>query len=361
MKQHAPSKFLIDEEDKKWRIAVACAVLNSKNEMLVGERINIPDAWQAPQGGVDDAWEGNNNIAETVTGAASRELFEEMGLQTGQDVIVVPANKTTPAVKPTRYEAKGKDNWLTRNGFSGQELHWVIFRCCNARGDSDPMFMCNLEGQNGEAAEFSKVQWKPIEWVVSHIWPAKRGAYEALQDSLHDAVEQWNEKIIKAIDFNGTWSRDSSKNEGVVEALIQRGVAADKAASEAERPYVQKWEQKETGVWNVKTYGPDNNLRRDVDYQVGKSWREEFSGTAVIFGSVENGLCRTTRLIAEPDADSLVAFTTITNIQGRGVEESTRYLKDGNMILRRTFWPEGSESVVTCKELFVRNTESSCL
>mmetsp|Transcript_43384 Transcript_43384/g.104854 ORF Transcript_43384/g.104854 Transcript_43384/m.104854 type:complete len:220 (-) Transcript_43384:85-744(-) len=219
--------------------------------------------------------------------------------------------------------------------------------------------MCSLEGQNGEAPEFSKVQWKPIDWVVENIWPAKRGPYEALQGSLNDAVKQWDEQCSKAIDFNGTWSRDASKNEGVVHALIQRGVAPEKATSEAERPYVQKWERKEGDVWNVKTYGADNNLRRDVDYQVGKSWREEFSGTAVIFGDVKDGLSRTTSLIVDPDADSLVAFTTITDIQGRGVEESTRYLKDGQMVLKRTFWPEGSESGVTCKEVFVRDQESS--
>ncbi|CAJ1930691.1 unnamed protein product [Cylindrotheca closterium] len=277
MKKYAPSKFLIDDEQKKWRIAVACAVLNSKNELLIGERINIPNAWQAPQGGVDDAWEGNNNQAETVAEAASRELFEEMGLRTGKDVTVISENTSTLSVEPIRYEAKGNDNWLTKNGFSGQELHWVIFRCTNARGDSDPEFMCRLEGQNGEAQEFLKVQWKPIDWVVENIWPAKRGAYEALQGSLNDAVKEWDEQCNMAIDFDGTWSRDASKNEGVVEALIQRGVAADKAASEAERPYVQKWERKEDDVWNVKTYGADNNLRRDVDYQVGKSWREEDS------------------------------------------------------------------------------------
>ena len=93
-----------------------------------------------------------------------------------------------------------------------------------------------------------------------------------------------------------------------------------------------------------------------MDYHVGKSWKEEFSGTAVIFGNVKDGLSRTTSLIAEPEADARVAFTTITNIEGRGVEESTRYLKDGQMVLRRTFWREGSESGITCKEYFVRTS-----
>ncbi|KAL3935295.1 MAG: hypothetical protein SGBAC_009166 [Bacillariaceae sp.] len=339
-------------------MAVSCAVLNSKNELLVGERMNIPDAWQAPQGGVDDAWEGNNNKAETIVGAASRELFEEMGLRTSKDVIVVSDTIGTPSIEPIRYEAKGNDNWLIKNGFSGQELHWIIFRCANARGDSDPKFMCSLEGQNDEAPEFSKVEWKPIDWVVEQIWPAKRDAYEALRESLSDAVKQWEEQCNKAIAFDGTWSRDASKNEGVVHALIQRGVAPDKAASEAERSYVQKWEKKEGDVWNVRTYGAGNNLRRNVDYQVGKTWREEFSGTAVIFGDVKDGLSRTTSLIAEPDADYLVAFATITDIQGRGVEESTRYLKEGQMVLKRAFWPEGSSSGVNCKEVFVRNQES---
>jgi hypothetical protein len=74
-----------------------------------------------------------------------------------------------------------------------------------------------------------------------------------------------------------------------------------------------------------------------------------------VFGNVEDGLDRTTGLIAEPDADSVVSFVTITSLPGRGSEESRRYLKNDQLFLKRTFWPEGPDLfAITCKEVFKR-------
>jgi putative (di)nucleoside polyphosphate hydrolase len=288
MKKYAPSQFVLDEDGSKWRIAVACAVLNSKNELLVGERIHIPDNWQAPQGGVDDAWEENSYSAETTTEAASRELYEETGLQTNQDVLILQDQDTS--IKPVRYETNGSNNWLTKSGFSGQELHWVIFRCANARGDTDAAFMCDLEGQNGEAPEFSNVQWKSIDWVVENMWPAKRGPYETLHSSFGAIVKKWRVQC-QTIDFTGTWARDSSLNENVTEALIKRGVSADKAASEAGGPYVQKWSRRDgrSAIWNVKTYGENNEIRRDLVRKIEHPWIggiELTQRTNLLFGLV---------------------------------------------------------------------------
>lgn len=210
-KFYPPSRFVIDEKDgTKWRLAVACAVLNSKNELLLGERIKQPGSWQAPQGGVDDAWsseqqqqqeDGNNTAmihhhhdhhpAETIQDAAVRELYEEMGLRLNEHVVLYSKDEKTMAVEPFRYPTRG-NNWLAKSGYSGQQLHWCVFRCIAAcdekkKNDNDDTAQaliraCNIAGCGGEDPEFSNVQFKSIDWIVKNVWEGKRGPYEKLKE-----------------------------------------------------------------------------------------------------------------------------------------------------------------------------------
>ena len=49
MEAHPVSQYITDT-DGKWRLCAGVAVFNSKNEILIGERIGItPCSWQAPQ------------------------------------------------------------------------------------------------------------------------------------------------------------------------------------------------------------------------------------------------------------------------------------------------------------------------
>ena len=57
------------------RLGVGIALLNSKNKIFVGKRIDNPaNSWQMPQGGVNE----NENFLD----AAKRELEEETGIKT---------------------------------------------------------------------------------------------------------------------------------------------------------------------------------------------------------------------------------------------------------------------------------------
>jgi len=63
------------EKNLPLRIGVGIVLLNNRNEVFVGKRIDNPkNFWQMPQGGVDD----NENLLE----AAKRELEEETGVKT---------------------------------------------------------------------------------------------------------------------------------------------------------------------------------------------------------------------------------------------------------------------------------------
>eukprot|EP00428_Durinskia_dybowskii_P051067 CAMPEP_0170321240 /NCGR_PEP_ID=MMETSP0116_2-20130129/61376_1 /TAXON_ID=400756 /ORGANISM="Durinskia baltica, Strain CSIRO CS-38" /LENGTH=119 /DNA_ID=CAMNT_0010574055 /DNA_START=6 /DNA_END=362 /DNA_ORIENTATION=- len=96
-KQYIPSQMIIDPSTgEKWRLCAGVAVLNSKNQILVGERHGKPDQWQCPQGGVDDEWTDTSNAGhplttkpkETIVQAAIRELHEETGLIIDRHVIL---------------------------------------------------------------------------------------------------------------------------------------------------------------------------------------------------------------------------------------------------------------------------------
>jgi hypothetical protein len=164
------------------------------------------------------------------------------------------------------------------------------------------------------------------------------------------------------LDFTGTWSRDSSLNENVAEGLIERGVPENEAKAKAEGPYIQKWSRKlaSDATWNVKTYGDNGRIRRDLDYPIGH-WKEPFWGTSLLFGNVEDGLDRTASILKDPDSDSNLSLVTITDLPNRGKEEARRYLKNGKFILKRTFWPNHDTSFVgiVSKEIFVREPDNN--
>ena len=57
---------------KKYRKCVGMMILNTKNQVLVGKRLDNPSGyWQMPQGGIDE----NENPEEAVW----REMMEEIG------------------------------------------------------------------------------------------------------------------------------------------------------------------------------------------------------------------------------------------------------------------------------------------
>lgn len=335
---HSPSQFVIDDELQKWRLCAGVAVLNSKNEILVGERLGKAGSWQAPQGGVDAARDESGKD-ETVAEAAIRELYEEVGLENGRHVILedlCTSSGVSSSLK-CRYTTAGTGSWLEQEGFSGQELHWTLFRCSDAKLERDPSLVCCLTGLNDEPQEFSAVRWATIDWVVEHIWKPKAGPYEVLQKGL-PSKKQWDGQCA-AIDFSGRWCRDNDRSIDVVEGLVSRGLSVEDAREKAAQPYVQSWQRLEfekDREWIVSTFGKDGStLRRETVYPIG-DFEEEYEGTSTIFG--DGGVVKRSCLyLAEPDADLKIAHVTVSETP-LGFEESRRYLKSGDLILRRTFF-----------------------
>jgi ADP-ribose pyrophosphatase YjhB (NUDIX family) len=73
---------------------------------------------------------GGIDLCETVAEAATREIYEEIGLIDGKHLeLIAELNE------PLRYSASG---WLANEGFAGQEFQFVLFRSVSALLDSDP-------------------------------------------------------------------------------------------------------------------------------------------------------------------------------------------------------------------------------
>ena len=138
-----------------YRRCVGIMILNKKNEILVGKRIDHPSGyWQMPQGGIDE----NENPEEAVW----REMLEEIGtnnatmIKQSQQWINYKIPSETLATLP----------W--GNKFIGQTQKWFIFRF---NGNDDEI---NVGTEN---PEFSEWKWSNHNLLVENIVPFKRNTY----------------------------------------------------------------------------------------------------------------------------------------------------------------------------------------
>jgi putative (di)nucleoside polyphosphate hydrolase len=351
---HHPPQHVVDEQGLKWRLCVGVVIFNSKNEILVGEPIGKQGSWQAPQGGVDSVM-GKNGKLETLIDAAKRELYEQVGLETGKHVLLEKIGSCNTTIK-CRYKTEGTGSWLENKGFSGQELNWTFFRCADSNLERDPSLVCNLSRLNGESAEFCSMKWMSLDCVVENLWETKRGHYEALRMGSAKFMKNWINRC-QEIALDGKWHRDSTRSEGLVEALMSRGISEEKALMHAAEPYVQLWMRLNTvgqPEYEVRTFERDTDfVRRKLVYPLGK-FTEMYEGTSMLFGGSDGGLIhRHCFYLAEADADGEIAHVTVS-LTPRGREESTRYLRDGELILRRSFWHSWGTEKVVSTEVFVR-------
>lgn len=295
-------------------------------------------------GGVDE----NESIAE----AATRELYEEVGLKVDKHVILEPNDLSQIKCK---YSTAGSNSWLEKEGYAGQELNFVIMRCSDPELERDPGAVCTLTGLNGESQEFTAVKWESLDWVVENVWKQKRQPYEALREGASPLMKEWDERC-RSFKADGRWSRDSARCTGVVEALVSRGLSEEAATKSAEAPYVQVWEiAEDRREWMVTTFEEDGvTPRRKLLYPMG-DFSERFS-KSTLFGEGSSEVQRSCFYLASKFADDGISHVTVSTTP-RGVEESHRYLKDGAMVLRRVFVRSATSEKVESTEIFRKVTE----
>jgi putative (di)nucleoside polyphosphate hydrolase len=131
-----------------YRPNVGIILVNSQDEIFVAERINVPGAWQFPQGGID---EGED--AETA-------MFREMAVTRDKVQLL-----------------ERRDGY--RYAFAKGRLKYGIYG-----GQEQSYFRCRFLGQDSEVnlaathQEFSQWRWiKPQEFQIQWVPKFKRAVY----------------------------------------------------------------------------------------------------------------------------------------------------------------------------------------
>ena len=127
---------------------------NAAGLVWVGRRIDTPDGWQMPQGGIDDG--------EAAAAAALRELHEEIG--TDRAEIIAESKEWYRYDLPPHLLGKA---WKGR--YRGQEQRWFLLRFTGSDADIDIAT---------EHPEFDAWQWVAPGALCDLIVPFKRAVYE---------------------------------------------------------------------------------------------------------------------------------------------------------------------------------------
>jgi len=144
---------------KKYRKCVGMMILNAKNQILVGRRLDHPSGyWQMPQGGIDE----NENPEEAVW----REMMEEIGTNN--------ASLITSSKEWISYDipAETLKTLPWGNEYIGQIQKWFLFYFTGIDDD------INVGTEN---PEFSEWQWMNYYEISNNAVPFKKNVYEKIQ------------------------------------------------------------------------------------------------------------------------------------------------------------------------------------
>ena len=146
-------------DEHHYRRGVGVMLLNSHKRVWVGRRIDNPtDAWQMPQGGIDED--------EDPWATALRELEEETGIAPHL------VERIAQCPERLRYdlpdELQGK---LWGGKWRGQIQDWYLCRFLGRDSDVDIAT---------EHAEFSDWKWVDVQRLPDMIVPFKRDLYRRL-------------------------------------------------------------------------------------------------------------------------------------------------------------------------------------
>lgn len=145
----------VDPDTLPYRPCVGVMLANGAGRVFVGERLDMPGAWQMPQGGIDDG--------ESPADAALRELEEETGVPAA--LVAVEAETPDWLHYDLPPELLGK---VWKGRYRGQAQKWFLLRFHGL--DSD----IRIETAH---PEFGRWRWSRPEDLLPAIVPFKRAVY----------------------------------------------------------------------------------------------------------------------------------------------------------------------------------------
>jgi putative (di)nucleoside polyphosphate hydrolase len=139
-----------------YRLGVGIMVLNSYKEVFVARRVDFPDGWQMPQGGIDEG--------ESPLQAALRELKEEIG--TANVHLLAESNKWFSYDFPPSIIEH-----LRNNKYRGQQQKWFVMEFLGHEKE------INL---NTQQPEFLEWKWVPFFELPNLVVSFKKDVYQQL-------------------------------------------------------------------------------------------------------------------------------------------------------------------------------------
>lgn len=152
-----------------YRPCVGVMLVNENGQVFVGKRIDNKegDAWQMPQGGVDDG--------EELRPAALRELAEETGVR--EDLVTIIAQTRDELLYDLPDALIGK---LWGGKYRGQRQTWFLVRFGGGDGD------IRLDAH--QPPEFCEWKWVAPDALPDLIVPFKKRVYRAVLDEFRELI-----------------------------------------------------------------------------------------------------------------------------------------------------------------------------
>jgi len=159
---------VIDVSKLEYRRNVGMVLINTNGHIFAGKRIdNSNDAWQMPQGGIDDG--------ETPEVAAFRELSEETGIHHSNARLIGATSGWLSYDIPLELIPK-----LWNGRYRGQDQKWFAFEFLGK--DTD----INITTQE---PEFSEWAWKSKKDLLSSVVHFKVEVYQKVFSELGHLVK----------------------------------------------------------------------------------------------------------------------------------------------------------------------------
>jgi putative (di)nucleoside polyphosphate hydrolase len=148
-----------------YRRGVGIMLLDKRGRVFVGRRLDTPDAWQMPQGGIDEG--------EAPDAAAFRELKEEIGTNQADIIAETKGWLRYDLPKPLQGKVWG-------GGYRGQEQKWFAMQFRGADRD--------IRLDHHHHPEFDDWRWVEAKDLPKLIVPFKRKLYKALLEEFADLL-----------------------------------------------------------------------------------------------------------------------------------------------------------------------------